>query len=91
MNRLIELDIIVRTLIGRLVELHGAANLADYLEHLAHQMRRRNGAITAKDASGSHTRSERALLCAARVHSPGPRGVTSLLELRKAGTGKRSS
>ena len=37
MNRLIELDIIVRTLIGRLVELHGAANLADYLEHLAHR------------------------------------------------------
>ena len=42
MNRLIELNIIVRTLIGRLVELHGAANLADYLEHLAHQLRRRN-------------------------------------------------
>ena len=40
MNRLIELDIIVRTLIGRLVEFHGAANLADYLEHLAHQLRR---------------------------------------------------
>ena len=42
MNQLIELDIIVRTLIGRLVELHGAANLADYLEHLAHCLRRRN-------------------------------------------------
>ena len=37
MNQLIELDIIVRTLIGRLVELHGAENVADYLEHLAHQ------------------------------------------------------
>ena len=33
MNQLIELDIIVRALIGRLAELHGAANLADYLEH----------------------------------------------------------
>ena len=42
MNRLIELDLIVRTLIGRLVELHGAANVADYLEHLAHRLRRRN-------------------------------------------------
>ena len=41
-NRLIELDIIVRTLIGRLVELHGAENLADYLEQLAHQLRRQN-------------------------------------------------
>jgi hypothetical protein len=42
MNQLIELDIIVRTLIGRLVELHGPANVAGYLEHLAHQLRRRN-------------------------------------------------
>jgi len=42
MNQLIELDIIVRTLIGRLVELHGAENLADYLEHLAQCLRRRN-------------------------------------------------
>jgi len=41
-NRLIELDIIVRALIGRLVELHGAETLADYLEHLAHCLRRRN-------------------------------------------------
>jgi hypothetical protein len=42
MNQLIELDIIVRALIGRLVEFHGAANLADYLEHLAHILGRRN-------------------------------------------------
>ena len=42
MNRLIEMDIIVRTLIGRLVELHGVANLAVYLEHLAHCLRRQN-------------------------------------------------
>ncbi len=41
MNPFIELDIIVRTLIGRLVELHGAGNLADYLEHLADRLRRR--------------------------------------------------
>jgi hypothetical protein len=40
MNTLIETDIIVRTLIGRLVELHGRANVADYLEHLAYHLRR---------------------------------------------------
>lgn len=34
MNRLIETDIIVRTLVGRLVELHGAEAVAGYLEHL---------------------------------------------------------
>lgn len=42
MNQLIELDIIVRALIRRLVQLHGAANLTDYLEHLARQLRRQN-------------------------------------------------
>lgn len=40
MNPLIETDVLVRTLVGRLVELYGAVNLADYLEHLARGLRR---------------------------------------------------